>query len=71
MIASFCCQHAGALNVPFATFGEGTGPIVLDFVNCVGNEARLTDCGHNGLGQHSCSHVEDVGVKCMIQSIGK
>ena len=63
--------HTEALSFPFAAFGRGTGPIVLDFVDCVGTEARLIDCGHNGLGEHNCDHSEDVGVSCMIQSIGK
>lgn len=52
-------------------FGQGTGPIVLDDVVCNGDERRLIDCDHDGLGQHSCVHAEDVGVRCMIQSIGR
>ena len=52
-------------------FGEGTGPIVLDDVACTGDEQQLIDCGHDGLGQHNCGHDEDVGVRCMIKSIGK
>ena len=60
-----------ALSIAFAAFGQGTGPIVLDDVTCNGEEQRLIDCGHDGLGEHSCSHVEDVGVRCMIKPIGK
>ena len=44
---------------------------MLDDVVCNGDERRLIDCGHDGLGQHSCVHAEDVGVRCMIQSIGR
>ena len=44
---------------------------MLDRVACIGNEARLIDCGHDGLGENDCDHNEDVGVRCMIRSIGK
>ena len=48
----------------FATFGQGTGPILLDNLACTGNEARLFDCTHNGVGIHNCIHSEDAGVVC-------
>lgn len=62
--------YIGALDLPFAAFGQGTGPILLDRVVCTGDEARLVDCEHNGIGIHDCDHSEDVGVSCMIRSIG-
>ena len=48
----------------FARFGRGTGPIYLDNVFCIGNETRLTDCQHQGIGSHNCLHSEDAGVVC-------
>ena len=47
-----------------AHFGEGTVPILLDNVNCVGNEPNLYECGHNGFGIHDCDHSKDVAVEC-------
>lgn len=47
-----------------AHFGQGTGPIVYDDLNCNGSEADIRNCQHNGLGHHNCGHTEDAGVKC-------
>ncbi len=47
-----------------ATFGPGTGPITLDDLMCIGTEASLFDCPHNGLDIHNCGHFEDAGVTC-------
>ena len=50
-----------------AHFGQGTGPIWLDDVNCDGNEKSLLGCEHTRYtkGQKAqCRHSEDVGVRC-------
>ena len=53
----------GALQQTEAYFGEGSGPIHLDYVVCSGTEYNLTDCQIGNRTRQS-SHSEDVGVKC-------
>ena len=47
-----------------ASFGEGSGPIHLDDVFCVGVEQQLQECSHDGVGNQNCGHFEDAGVIC-------
>ncbi|KAK7503320.1 hypothetical protein BaRGS_00005585 [Batillaria attramentaria] len=47
-----------------AFYGEGSGPILLDNVDCNGRESNIMDCDHNDVGDHNCDHDEDVGVDC-------
>ena len=49
-----------------AFYGQGSGQIWLDNVNCVGTEGTIGNCSHNGWGSHSCYHGEDASVECSI-----
>ena len=54
----------GAFATDTRTFGQGTGLILLDELQCTGNETRLIDCPSNEVGAHNCAHFEDIGVSC-------
>ncbi|XP_022807798.1 deleted in malignant brain tumors 1 protein-like [Stylophora pistillata] len=57
--------YDGALSATGnAALGRGTGPIWLDNVQCVGNEASILQCNHRGWRVHDCRHDKDAGVVC-------
>ena len=62
-----CCIDA--ISFQNSHFANGTGPILLDDIDCSGSEASLLDCGVNPIGVHQCSsdHSEDAGVQCENQ----
>lgn len=60
------CPKPGAIALPLAAFGQGSGPILLNYVQCVGTEERLINCSSRPVSR--CSHYEDAGVRCSIQT---
>ncbi|XP_073672009.1 scavenger receptor cysteine-rich type 1 protein M160-like [Paramisgurnus dabryanus] len=45
-------------------FGEGSGQIWMDGVNCNGSETTLKNCRSSGWGEPGCVHDKDAGVIC-------
>lgn len=72
--ANVVCRQLGcghAITLPAAmTFGQGSGPIFLDNVDCKGWEAALSECWSHGWGIHNCYHYEDVAVVCNGNGVG-
>ncbi len=66
--ANVICRQLGFTNAttawPDAHFGPGTGQILMDNVNCHGNEERMQDCVFLGWGSHTCVHLDDASVTC-------
>lgn len=61
----FFLTSLAAQAVGSAFFGQGTGPIFLDEVQCVGTEDNLLACP--SIRMHDCTHSEDAGVRCQGQ----
>ena len=55
--------HTGAIALSRAHYGNGSGLIHLNNINCRGSESRLVDCPYNN-ATSDCTHSEDAGVYC-------
>ena len=53
---------AAAIARVSAYFGQGSGPIQIDGVQCSGTESELRNCSYSQTNK--CGHSADVGVTC-------
>ncbi|XP_035184184.1 HHIP-like protein 1 [Oxyura jamaicensis] len=72
--AAVVCRQLGFPHVVRASkkaeFGEGSSlRILLDDVQCSGQEKTLLECDHAEIGTHNCSHEEDAGVVCSQEEV--
>ncbi|XP_070550976.1 scavenger receptor cysteine-rich domain-containing protein DMBT1-like [Ptychodera flava] len=63
--------YSGGTISPAGMYGEGSGQIWLDDVECKGHENELSQCKHRGWGTEDCRHTEDIGIICDIPEIGE
>ena len=60
----------GSIPVKRAGFGNGSGMIVLDNLDCSGSEGSLFDCPSDSpVLVHNCDHSEDAGVRCLCTTV--
>ena len=52
-----------------AQFGEGTGPIVMDDLGCIGHEDSPFSCEDKKIGTSNCGHNEDASIICQSMLI--
>ncbi|XP_069741458.1 neurotrypsin [Narcine bancroftii] len=66
--AEVVCRQLGLSGTAkawtWSHFGKGMGPILLDEVECTGNEFSMDECRKSNWGEHNCEHTEDAGVSC-------
>ena len=56
-----------ATAISLAPFGQGTGPIWLDNLACLGFEDSLFNCTYDA-HTADCAHFEDAGLRCQRKS---
>ncbi|KAK3599034.1 hypothetical protein CHS0354_012518 [Potamilus streckersoni] len=59
--------RSGAIALGNARYGQGSGPILIDDVDCHGTESSLATCSYTRI--NNCHHSEDVGVQCNTGSM--
>ncbi|XP_030847773.1 deleted in malignant brain tumors 1 protein isoform X2 [Strongylocentrotus purpuratus] len=65
--AGVVCRSLGYSSgtaVGSAEFGQGSGPIIFDDVECSAGDTALEYCPSNAPFDNNCLHFEDAGVRC-------
>ena len=67
--ARVVCRQLGYPDVVAAPlsarYGQGTGPIWLNNVQCLGSEFDILTCAHSGNLNQNCKHDKDASAKCL------
>lgn len=63
MCAQSGCGHAISVTGQEGPYMHGTGPILMDELNCTGNERSLWECPAIRTA-NDCGHKEDAGIVC-------
>ena len=64
----FLCVFSGGKAWQKSHYGQGSGSIWLDDVDCTGDEDDVFLCQHRGWGIGNCGHNEDAGVSCQAST---
>ena len=68
--AHVACRQLGFRGASYqyqaAKYGEGSGKIWLDDVECRGEEPSLSSCNNLNWGIHNCVHGEDASIMCYL-----
>ena len=68
--AGVVCRQLGMAHAPedfmsgLLHYGPGTGAILMSNVECDDWDWDLAHCSHDRVTEHTCTHLQDVGVKC-------
>ena len=66
---SITCMRAAVFIYTDNTFGAGSGPVLIEYVNCNGNEASLSQCGVSNI--YNYNDHNSAALKCENYPINK
>ena len=73
--AQVLCRSMGYGDAQSATsgssYGQGSGNIAFDDVQCSGDESSFFACASNGFQVHNCDHSKDAGASCSGKILNK